>query len=90
MDGKKLTVILVVVSMTIFVLFGAGALLINKVADKAADKVMLRLQRDYTPGPYAPGFDPDKIPSRASPYVPNVTGPQQPRTWEQSWEAQRH
>ena len=90
MDGKKITLILVVVSMTILVLFGAGALLINKVTDKAADKVMLRLQREYTPGPYAPGFDPDKIPPRISPYVPNTTGSQQPRTWEQSWDAQRH
>lgn len=34
-----------------------------KVVDFFADKVIEKLQRDYTPGPYTPGVDPDKVPS---------------------------
>jgi hypothetical protein len=30
--------------------------------DKVADRVVSKLKRDYVPGPYEPGFDPDKIP----------------------------
>jgi len=95
-DGKKITVLLVAVSVAIFLLFGVGALMINKAADKAADKVMQRLQRDYAPGPYNPGFDPDRVDPRRPPaaYLPYIKKsgeqPQQPRTWEQVWESQRH
>jgi hypothetical protein len=30
--------------------------------EKITDKVIQRLKRDYVPGPYEPGFDPDKVP----------------------------
>lgn len=30
--------------------------------DRIAEKVVDSLKRDYVPGPYDPGFDPDKIP----------------------------
>lgn len=30
--------------------------------DKVADRVVAKLKRDYVPGPYEPGFDPDKVP----------------------------
>jgi len=30
--------------------------------DRVADKVVAKLKRDYVPGPYEPGFDPDKVP----------------------------
>lgn len=34
----------------------------NKViVDKVADRVVQKLQREYSPSPFAPGFDPDKI-----------------------------
>lgn len=32
------------------------------MTDKVADKVIQSLKRDYVPGPYEPGFDPDKVP----------------------------
>jgi len=34
----------------------------NKIViDKVADRVIQKLQREYSPSPFAPGFDPDKI-----------------------------
>jgi ABC-type cobalt transport system substrate-binding protein len=30
--------------------------------DKIAERVIQKLKRDYVPGPYEPGFDPDKVP----------------------------
>lgn len=34
---------------------------------KITARVMDSLKRDYVPGPYEPGFDPDKVPPRISP-----------------------
>lgn len=31
------------------------------VIDKATDSVIERLEKDYSPSPYGPGFDPDKV-----------------------------
>ena len=31
------------------------------VIDKAADSVIERLEKDYSPSPYGPGFDPDRV-----------------------------
>jgi hypothetical protein len=31
------------------------------IIDKSADRVIERLQKDYSPSPYGPGFDPDKL-----------------------------
>jgi hypothetical protein len=33
----------------------------NYIVNKIADKVIQKLQKDYSPSPYGPGFDPDKI-----------------------------
>ena len=32
------------------------------VLDKVADRVIDRLSKDYSPSPYGPGLDPDKVP----------------------------
>jgi hypothetical protein len=32
------------------------------MTDRVADRVVQKLKRDYVPGPYEPGFDPDKVP----------------------------
>lgn len=37
------------------------ALFNRVIVDKVAERVVQKLQRDYTPSPFAPGFDPDKI-----------------------------
>lgn len=46
-----------------------GLILLNVMAfvafqvavDKAADKVLETLKKEYSPSPYGPGFDPDKV-----------------------------
>ncbi len=44
--------------VVLFVVFLLG----NKIiVDKVADRVIQKLQREYSPSPFAPGFDPDKI-----------------------------
>jgi len=42
-----------------FVIFGITNN--NHLIDKISDKVIERLQRDYSPSPYGPSVDPDKI-----------------------------
>lgn len=51
-----LTIIATIVS-TLFVVVLASNLLVNKVSNK----VIQELKRSYAPGPYDPGFDPDKL-----------------------------
>jgi len=33
----------------------------NWIIDKVADRVIQKLQKEYSPSPYGPGVDPDKI-----------------------------
>lgn len=35
-----------------------------KIKRDVTRDVMQQLQREYAPGPYSPGFDPDKVPPR--------------------------
>ena len=74
MDQNKL-LIGIVVALGIII---AGSFLAGPVViDKLADKVIEKLQRDYAPGPYAPGFNPDQIdPNSFRRQQPNV-GPGQ-------------
>lgn len=39
------------------VVFGGGEILVRKVTNRVID----RLQKDYSPSPYGPGLDPDKV-----------------------------
>lgn len=36
----------------------------NFMLDRLSDKVIIKIKRQYTPGPYQPGFDPDIVPSK--------------------------
>ena len=48
---------MVIIASFIFIL-----LVCNKIiVDKVADRVIQKLQREYSPSPFSPGFDPDKI-----------------------------
>lgn len=62
-NNKMLWVLLAVT------IFNVGAIFVGKVViDKAADKVIDRLQKVYGPrggSPYGPGIDPDKVPPEA-------------------------
>ena len=52
--------IVVVIILCGFIVIGVAAF--SKVlVDKTADRVIEKLQREYAPGPFHPGFDPDKV-----------------------------
>jgi hypothetical protein len=53
---------LVTLSVFLFALILTVVLNNLLLTDKITDKVIDRLKRDYVPGPYEPGFDPDKVP----------------------------
>lgn len=56
---KKNKLFWIVMAITFF---NIGAFLLGKfIIDKTADKVIQRLQKEYSPSPYSPGFDPDKV-----------------------------
>lgn len=56
---KKNKVFLVLVGVTALniVIFFLGKFFI----EKAADRVIQKLQKEYSPSPYGPGFDPDRV-----------------------------
>lgn len=54
--------ILVIIALFSSILFGV-VLINNLMIDKITEKVIFELKREYTPGPYDPGFDPDKVPT---------------------------
>lgn len=56
MQNKILIVSSVILGL-ILAVFLANKVLVNVIADRVVEK----LQRDYVPGPYDPGFDPDKV-----------------------------
>ncbi len=55
--NNNIVVILVVFALVFGGLYVGG----NLVIDKVCDRVIEKLQREYSPGPYHPGFDPDKV-----------------------------
>jgi hypothetical protein len=56
LKNKLFWVVAIVTLMNVSVFF------VGKVViDKAADTVIERLEKDYSPSPYGPGFDPDKV-----------------------------
>lgn len=46
----------------LFVLTASVLLNSFLMTGRVADRVVQSLKRDYVPGPYEPGFDPDKVP----------------------------
>jgi hypothetical protein len=56
---KNNKIFLVLLAVT---LFNVGAFFVGKVViDRAADRVIQKLQKDYSPSKYGPGLDPDKV-----------------------------
>jgi len=54
--NKTLLVVVILAGITLF--FGvSNKYFINKIADRVIEK----LQKDYSPSPYGPGLDPDKV-----------------------------
>ena len=59
-DNKMLWVLIAFVLINTFVFF-VGKVFVSKVSDS----VIQKLKKDYSPSPYGPGFDPDKMGSGA-------------------------
>jgi hypothetical protein len=58
MNKENLKTVAVVLALLI------GTLVVNNIVmtEKVTQRVIQNLRRDYVPGPYQPGFDPDKVP----------------------------
>jgi len=56
LDDKKMWWVVGIIAVVAVLFLGGG-----KITDKIADKVIEKLHKEYTPGPYGPSFDPDKI-----------------------------
>jgi hypothetical protein len=61
MTKENLKLVAVMLSFLIGTLFVNNLVLTKRIASRVAEE----LKRDYVPGPYEPGFDPDKVPPRS-------------------------
>lgn len=61
---KEIKEHLQLVSLILFVFITMLALNNFVLVNKISSKVMQSLKREYVPGPYEPGFDPDKVPPK--------------------------
>ena len=59
--NNKLVWIMVIGSLCCWILVFGYVVTVNRVTDK----VIERLQKEYSPSPYSPGFDPDKVNPKA-------------------------
>lgn len=58
MKKENLQLVAIIMACLIGVLFANNLVMTKRVTSK----VLESLKRDYVPGPYNPGFDPDKVP----------------------------
>ncbi len=76
-----------------------GSFFIFKIGvDKISDKVIEKLQKEYSPSPYGPGIDPDKVDPNALKTTFEVKNVEKAPThevvnkvenWESNWERER-
>lgn len=55
-DSKLFWIVIGLAVILLFVIFGSKV-----IVNKVADQVIQKLQKDYSPSPYGPGIDPDKL-----------------------------
>jgi hypothetical protein len=55
--NNKLFYVVMALTIAMLVVGVGGSLIVNRVADVVIEK----LQKEYSPSPYGPGIDPDKI-----------------------------
>lgn len=80
--NKNLLTIVVCAAAAFGMLIVGGNILVQKISVKVVEE----LKRDYTPGPYHPGFDPDKVDGNAfknPPKYGNNLGT--PAEWNEFW-----
>lgn len=61
MTKENMKLVVVILSFLIATLFVNNLVLTKRIASRVVEE----LKRDYVPGPYEPGFDPDKVPPRS-------------------------
>lgn len=85
-DKNVLSIVALVV---IFIAFVLG---IKTFKEKIVRDVIREFQREYSPGPYNPGFDPDKIsPKTPSKWAEVSQVPyESPNDWNKIWEQDRN
>ena len=84
-NSKFFTPAVVVLGLVLFfMLFG------NAITNKVADRVLERISKPYSPSPFGPGVDPDKLDGYkgAQFQTLEVTDPGE-KSWELEWEANR-
>ena len=65
--------------------FVGGDVVINKIADRVVEKL-----KRYSPSPYGPAFDPDKINfNRIQEKIVDFPQEQENVSWRQNWEKER-
>ena len=91
MENNKLLWAIVGFAAIIIGLLIVAPVMIDKITDSVIDKI----QKKYAPGPYAPGFDPDKVNPdfwRTQPppqKQPSKAADIKPKDWNQMWEKYR-
>jgi hypothetical protein len=80
----------IVVLFCVFV----GSLIFKKaLVHSTAQEVIEMLRKDYVPGPYDPGFDPDKVNpdlwKKHESTLRELQWRDSPDAWNEQWEAQR-
>lgn len=85
-DNNKLLWIVIGLTVVMLVVGLGSKSLVNKISDR----VIQKLQKEYSPSPYGPGIDPDKLdveklrqPRATPPTRTTDTG------WETDWQSQR-
>lgn len=82
----------------VWAIVGLGILLVGVgfggrlMTEKVANRVIVKLQKEYSPSPYGPGMDPDKLnppPKTAPPANPVVPLAAPKVSWEDRWEKTR-
>ena len=82
MQKKLLVATAALLGLLLVVLLG-NELVVNKITNR----VIEQLKRDYVPGPYDPGFDPDKVDPSAFRSEYSTT---QFSDWQKNWEEKRN
>jgi len=89
LKNNKILIALVVITSVNLLFFVFGKILIEKITTNVIEK----LQKEYSPSPYGPGFDPDKVDPRifekTSEDLLNNYGAVTNHFWRQSWELDR-
>lgn len=62
MTKENLKLVVLILSFLIATIFVNNLVLTKRITSRVIED----LKRDYVPGPYEPGFDPDKVPPKNS------------------------